>query len=187
MRRKDREMDRAFGEFVIDSAVFGSLAVYDEKLGITNLPLSIIRIEDNLYFHSAKVGEKVDFFKSNPTVCISFVTDVKVPNNYSAEELESFKTDKSRAKDLISNVFTTEFASCVVRGNIGLVEDEKEKIEAMRIICEKYTPDKMEFFNMAIEAGLSRVNIYKINTSNLTSKRKKYNSKGIELKYMEKE
>ncbi len=184
MRRKDREMNSEFAKYVIDKASFGSLAVYDDELGLENLPLSIIRLGDDLYFHSAKLGRKVEFFKKNPRVTISFVTDIKIPENYSQEELLSFKEDKSRAKDLISNVFTTEFASSIAYGKVFLVQDKEEKILAMRTICEKYTPDKMDYFDLAIEAGLSRVNVYKVPIEKLSSKRKKYDTKGIEMKYM---
>ena len=59
-----------------------------------------------------------------------------------------------------------------------------EKIKAMKLICEKYTPNKMDYFNIAIEAGLNRVNVYKISIENLSGKRKKYDSDGKELKWM---
>jgi len=53
MRRKDREMGRDFGYYVIDRARYGILSMIDgdEPYGI---PLSIVRHEENLYFHSAK-------------------------------------------------------------------------------------------------------------------------------------
>lgn len=184
MRRKDREMDYDFGLYVIDKAEFGSLAVYSKNLGLENLPLSIVRNEDTIYFHSAKLGNKVEIFKENPLVVVSFVVDTKIPENYSKEELEEFKSDKSKAKDLISKVFTTEFASALVYGQVNLVEARDEQIMVLRKICEKYTPSKMEYFPLAIEAGLSRVNIYKIKIDKLSSKRKKYDLDGLEMKYM---
>lgn len=186
MRRKDREMDRDFAYYVIDKSNFASLAVYDGSR-IENIPLSIVREGDKLYFHSAQAGNKVEIFKSRPQVTISFVTDLKIPNNYSPEELEAFKEDRSRARELISNVFTTEFASALVYGRLELVESRQEQIQAMRLICEKYTGDKMDLFDLAIEAGLSRVNVYRVLISEISSKRKKYNREGIELKYMKKE
>ena len=53
----------------------------------------------------------------------------------------------------------------------------------MRLVCEKYTPDKMEYFDMAIKAGLSRTNVYRVEIEAITSKRKKYDSSGKEMKW----
>ncbi len=184
MRRKDREMDREFGLQVIDNSIYGTLAVLDSENKINNIPLSIIRDGEYLYFHSAKAGKKVDIFKKEPDVCISFVIDTNIPDNFSPSELESFKGDKSKAKELISNVFTTEFASTIVHGKVIPVEEKNIKINTLKLICEKYTPDKMEFFQLAVEAGLERVNIYQIKIDEISSKRKKYDSKGVEMKWM---
>ena len=84
---------------------------------------------------------------------------------------------------LISSVFTTEFESAIVTGMVELVEDEQEKIGAMRLICEKYTPSKMKYFDTAIAAGLKRTNVYRVGMESVTAKRKKYDSKGVEMKY----
>ena len=84
---------------------------------------------------------------------------------------------------LISNVFTTEFESTIVTGVAKLVDDEDEKIGAMRLICEKYTPDKMQYFETAIVAGLNRTNVYRVKMETISAKRKKYDSEGVEMKY----
>ena len=54
------------------------------------------------------------------------------------------------------------------------MEDEEEKIKAIRLICEKYTPTKMDYINLAIKSGLKMINIYRIEIQGITSKRKKY-------------
>lgn len=184
MRRKDRQMDKEFGLDVIDRSTYGTLSVVDNKGRLINIPLSIVRDGDFLYFHSAREGSKVDIFKSNPRVCISFVVDTKIPENYSDDQLREFKNDPSKAKDLISNVFTTEFASTIINGSIRLVEDRELMIKAMKLICEKYTPSKMEYFPLAVEAGLGRVNVYEVEIREISSKRKKYDSKSIEMRWM---
>lgn len=184
MRRKDREMNKDFGLKVIDKSNFGTLCVLDRNNKINNIPLSIVREGDFLYFHSATSGNKVDILKEGPEVCISFVTDINIPDNFSQEELQKFKNDKSKAKELISNVFTTEFASAIIHGSVNLVYEKNIKINALKLICEKYTPSKMEYFPLAIEAGLERVNIYQIEIDDITSKRKKYDLEGIEMKWM---
>lgn len=182
MRRKDREMDRDFGYYVIDKARYGILSMIDdnEPYGI---PLSIVRHEESLYFHSAKDGKKVGTLANNPSVSVAFVGEISIPDNFTEEELKEIVSDESKTILLISSVFTTEYESAVIKGKVEIVEDEKERIKAMRLICEKYTPTKMKYFDMAIKAGLKRTNIYRISIEEIKAKRKRYDKQGKEMKY----
>jgi len=183
MRRKDREMGREFGLEVIDKSKFGIISMLDQDKEPYGLPLSIVRDEENLYFHSAMDGRKVIIFEKNPHVSIAFVGQVVVPENYTKEELDEIAKDESGAGLLLSHVFTTEFQSAIVKGKVVLIEDREEKIRAMKLICEKYTPSKMDYFDLAIHAGLNSTHVYKIGIEEITAKRKRYNSKGEEMKW----
>lgn len=44
----------------------------------------------------------------------------------------------------------------------------------MELLCEKYTPTKMDYFNMAIKEGLRKTNVYKIEMQEIKAKRKKF-------------
>lgn len=183
MRRKDREMNRDFVYQVIDKSTYGILSMVDQENEAYGIPLSIVRDKDNLYFHSAMEGRKVKILENNPKVSLAFIGQVKVPENYTKEELEEIGKDESKAALLISNVFTTEYESAVIKGRVKMVEDEEEKIKVMKLICEKYTPDHMDYFNIAIKAGLKRVNVYTIEIDEIKSKRKKYDKDGKEMKW----
>ena len=182
MRRKDREMDREFGIEVIDKSKYGVLSMIAEGDEPYGLPLSIVRDGEYLYFHSAMDGRKVKTLTKNPNVSVVFVGEIRIPENYTEEELREIAEDRSKAALLISKVFTTEYESAVVKGRVELVEDEQEKIRAMRLICEKHTPTKMDYFDMAIGAGLKRTNIYRIEMEEIKAKRKKYDTRGKEIK-----
>ena len=182
MRRKDRQMPPNFAHQVIDKAQYGVVSMIDGE-NTYSVPLSIVRSGDVLYFHSAKQGRKVDVLAHNANVTVVFVGDKRVPENYSADELEEMNKDASMAVKLISSVFTTEFESAIITGVAKLVDNEEEKIAAMRLICEKYTPNKMEYFDTAITAGLNRTNVYKVEMESISAKRKKYDSDGVEMKY----
>lgn len=181
MRRKDREMDIDFGYGVIDKARFGVLSMMDVD-DVYGLPLSIVRDGDILYFHSAKSGRKVSALESNPRVCVTFVGDVNIPELYTEEELSQIVSDKQKAASITSTVFTTEFESAIVKGNVELVVDDEERVAALRKICEKYTPTKMEYFDIAIQHGLKLTNVYRIKIDEVSAKRKKFDAFGKELK-----
>lgn len=184
MRRKDREMDIEFGKKIIDKSSYGILSMINMNSKPHGLPLSIVRDGDILYFHSSMDGEKVEIFENNSDVNVVFVGDVRVPEIYTNEELDEIVKDESKYVLLISKVFTTEFESAIVTGKLKKVEDIDEKIKAMAFICNKYTPSKMKYFEMAIKAGIKRANVYKIEIEKITAKRKKYDTQGEEMKDM---
>lgn len=183
MRRKDREMNREFGLEVIDKSRYGVISMINEDNEPYGIPLSIVRDENILYFHSAMDGRKVKVFEKNSNVSVAFIGETKIPENYTKDELDEIVKDESKAVLLISSVFTTQYESAVVKGKVKLVEDEEEKIKAMKLICEKYTPTKMDYFNIAIKAGLKKANVYGIEIEEITAKRKKYDTHGEEMKW----
>lgn len=187
MRRKDREMDREFGLKVIDKSKYGVVSVLDKNNLPYAMPLSIVRQGDMLYFHSATAGEKVDLFDLEPRVNVVFVGEVQVPDLYSKDEMQELSKDKKNAKIVVSTIYTTEFESAIVKGKISKIKDRNEKIQVLRLICEKYTPDKMILFDIGSEAGVDKVNIYAIGIEEITAKRKKFDSAGKEMKWMREE
>lgn len=182
MRRKDREMGKEFGLQIIDKARFGVLSAAVEKESYS-IPLSIARSGETLYFHSAMEGTKVEVFRNAPIATVVFVGDVKVPENFSEEELREMASDEKKAVELIRKVFTTEYESCIIKGTVRLVKEKGEEEEGHRAICEKFTPSKMDYFDIALKAGLHRTNIYAIDIEEITAKRKKYDDSGEEMKF----
>lgn len=183
MRRKDREMSLDFSVKLIDNSTYGVLSLIDSVGYPYGIPLSIVRDGYNLYFHSAKQGKKVDSMQDGNPVSVAFIGRVEVPELYSESQLSDFLEEEHSGKTLISKVFTTEFESTIVLGVIREVTNEKERINAMRLICEKYTPSKMPLFDLAINAGMSRTAIYRIEMASITGKRKKFDSEGEEMKW----
>ena len=108
--------------------------------------------------------------------------DVNVPELYTEEELEMLARSEQAAA-LISKVFTTEYESAVVTGVVKRVDDESEKIKALRLICEKYASDKMKYFHIAAQSGLSKTEVYRIEIKEVRAKRKRYDQFGEEMKW----
>lgn len=183
MRRKDREMDRDWGLQVIDRTPFAVLSITDTNGNPYAIPLSVARDGEQLYFHSARSGTKVDLLQSQPLACLTFVTDVNVPQLFSEEELEEMHTNEEKAGDIGSKVFTTEFASAIVYGRVEPVMDDEGKRRALEVICLKYAPDKMALFDMAASSGMKQTNIYRVAIEQITAKRKKYDTDGKEMKW----
>ncbi|MBQ3557225.1 MAG: pyridoxamine 5'-phosphate oxidase family protein [Oscillospiraceae bacterium] len=148
MRRKDRERDREFGLAVIDSCEYGTVALQGDEPYC--LPLSLVRVGEDLYFHCALEGKKMDLLRRNNKVWVSFVGE----NVAAADD------------------FTTYFRSAMVRGTATEVTDEGEKIAALRALCEKLTPAHMPAFDAAIARSLKVTGIWKIHMDEVTAKEK---------------
>ncbi len=175
-------MDARFGLEVIDKSPFATLSVVDKNGDPYSLPLSVVRKNNVLYFHSAKAGKKVDLFSNKPRVSLTFVCDVCVPDFLSYEELNKLQ-EQGNGSEIASRVFTTEYASAIVIGTVSLIDADSEKREALRMICEKYTPDKMFLFDAAIKSGMKLTNVYSIAIETITAKRKKFDADGNEMKW----
>lgn len=161
MRRKDREMNKDFALSIADKCEYAVLSMTDADNMPYCIPVTIVREDHKIYFHSAKEGLKTDILKSNPYICMSCVGDThRLPDK-----------------------FTTEFESAVIRGKAHEITDPNEKTHALRLLCLRHTPANMHEFSVSIEKSLERTAVWEIEISSITGKRKKYDSNGVEMKY----
>lgn len=148
MRRKDREMSEEFALEVCDGCDFAVLSVIDTQGLPYAVALNTVRDGKTLYFHSAKVGKKIDCLKNCGDVCLSFVSEAR----------------------LVPESFTTEYKSAVAFGQAVEVFDESEKIFALRLLCERFALSHMLGFDKAIKESLSHTAIWKVEISEITGK-----------------
>ena len=181
MRRKDREMSEEFALDVLDRAEFGVLSLCNGGKILSRI-LSFARDKKTIYFHSATSGEKVEALEEGTEVLVVFATDIVVPDLYDDDTLERLIREDGMGV-LLSKVFTTQYASTMVKGRVRKAQGD-EKILGLRRICEKYTPTKMIYFKDALETSLDRVLVYAVDLDEMTGKRKKFDSQGEEMKWM---
>lgn len=167
MRKESREMSAEWALEVFDKAPYITVSMTEEDGTPYGLPLSLVRTDENtFYFHCAKEGKKLDLLKKNPKVCLSAVTKCKPTIG---------------PKD---GSFTLEFKSAIAFGQAEIVENDAEKIEGLRAICNRFLPQHMDAFNDAISRSLSRTAVVKITLSEPpTGKRKQYDNQGEEMKW----
>lgn len=151
MRRKDRQMPEEFAWEVVDKCEYAFLAMTAEDGSPYGLPVTIVRNGREIYFHSALEGRKVECLRRSPRVCLSCVGDTRVP----------------------PGKFTTLFESAVIFGTAAEVTGEDEKIRALRLLCQRHTPDNMENFPRAAAGSLARTGVWKITAEEITGKAKR--------------
>lgn len=161
MRRKDREMPTDFALSIVDKCEWAVVSCIDINNMPYCFPISIVRDGNNIYFHSAKNGYKIDSLRRSDCVCISCVGDTH----------------------RMTDEFTTEYESAIVRGVASEVLDDKEAIFALKLLCIRHIPANMDNFQTELDGSIGRTAVWKIKISEISGKRKKFGKDGIELKY----
>lgn len=156
MRRSDRAQSLEFAQALIDRCTYGVVAISTGEDTPYCLPLSLVRVDNRLYFHCAKQGRKLDLLHRNPKVCVTFV------GTSEPAYVES------------NNTFTDYFQSAMVTGTASEVLEDDEKIEALRALCTKVTPEGMsgDNFERAVSGSLAVTGVWRIEMEEITAKAK---------------
>ena len=139
MRKIQREKSAKWAFEVFDKAPYITVSMTRPDGTPYGLPLNLVRKDETtFYFHCAEEGEKIDCIMHNPVVSLSAVS--KCTPKYEEDR----------------NNFTEYYHSAVAIGRAELVSDVTEKIEALKLLCERFLPGYMEHFDEAIARSLGR-------------------------------
>lgn len=145
MRKAGRRKDAAWAMDVFDRAPYVTMSMTRPDGTPYGLPLSLVRKgADVFYFHCAGEGEKLDCLRRNPTVSLSAVSRCT----------PKFEEDK--------NNFTEHYHSAIAVGRAEIVEEDAEKIKALRLLCERFLPKYMDRFDDAIARSLAITTVVRI-------------------------
>ena len=148
MRRQRQQLTQEESIAILQKATAGTLALLGDDGYPYAVPISYVYNEGKLYFHSALNGHKVDAIRKydKASFCVIEQDDVQ-PEKY-----------------------TTFFRSVIAFGRIHIVEDEKEKLEIVRMLGNRYNPNQDDALQKEIESGLSRLLAIRFDIEHLTGK-----------------
>lgn len=144
MRKISREKDADWAMDVFERAPFVTISMTRPDDTPYGLPISMIHVGNKFYFHCAEEGEKLDCIARNPMVSLSAVSKCS----------PKFEEEKEN--------YTMYYHSAVALGKAELVEDNDEKIEALRLLCERFLPKYMSHFDDAIRRSLNRTAVVRV-------------------------
>lgn len=145
MRKAARQKDTAWALDVFDKAPYVTVSMTRPDGTPYGLPLSLVRKDDKtFYFHCAGEGEKIDCILKNPIVSLSAVS--KCSPRYEER----------------NNNFTEYFHSAVALGKAEMVDNDSEKIQALKLLCQRFLPDYMNHFDDAIARSLANTTVVRI-------------------------
>lgn len=151
--RQDREItDSNVFQSILENGKYGvvGLSKNDEPYVVT-LSYGYDKVENTLYFHCAKKGQKIDFIKANPRACVTIIED----NGFDDETCEH------------------SYKSLIVRGKIELVQDREEIDRGIRLMIhqlEKRDIDKLLSKLTTTDKHYLRLQMLKMKIESITGK-----------------
>lgn len=147
MRRIDKQtsIEKAWGIF--DESDYALVSMIHEGKPYC-CALSVARIGEMLYFHSAKKGEKISALRTYPDVCLHAVARMKN----------------------VQEIFSVYYASCTIKGRAYEVVNAEEKHRALLAICEKFATENMQLAEKEIQGAIAMCGVWSIEVDEITGK-----------------
>lgn len=147
IRRSDREITIQEAKALLDKAEYGVLSTVDKDCQPYGVPLSFVYRNDDIYFHCALSGQKLENIANNTKVSFCVVGNTKV----------------------LPDKFATEYESAVVFGVASEIKGA-EKHSALLWLLEKYCSDYIEKGKQYIEQQDKATKCFKIEICHITGK-----------------
>ena len=149
MRRKDKEItEKSEIESIIRNALVCRLGLTDNGTPYI-VPLCFGYKDNRLYFHSAKVGRKIEILKRNSEVCFEFDDNVEVQAAKAACD------------------WGMKYRSVIGYGRASFVEDPEEKRNALDVIMAQYADGAFEYSEKEFRKAL----VIKVEIESITGKK----------------
>jgi len=144
---------------VLDKAEYGTLAVCHNNKPYA-VPLNFVRIEENIYFHSALKNKKMKMLEQNPYVSFSVVESYSIIASF-------FSSTEGLACPA-----THFFKSVSIDGVAEVVENREEKAMMFEAMMQKLQPEGgyKPFSDEAYDKALEVTAVVKIVPSSVTCK-----------------
>jgi len=149
VRRQDRLLDKKSAVEILRNGEYGFLAMQSENGGGYGMPIGYVwNGDDSIYLHCAPVGRKLRCIELCNKVTFSVVGKTKV----------------------IPEKFTTAYESILLECKAFINLPKKEKMIALELLIEKYSPDHKEIGLAYAENSFDRTEIIRLDVLNWSGK-----------------
>lgn len=147
MRRKRQLLPTEESVAILQRMTNGTLSLHGDDGYPYAIPVSYVYADGKLYFHTAVKGHKVDAIRRDAKVsfCVVEQDDIKPAE------------------------FTTYFRSVIAFGKARILEDEGEKLSALRLLADKYSSGEAGM-EAEIAKGFNHLLMVEITVEHLTGK-----------------
>jgi len=151
MRRANREMSKEECEEVLLRNNAGILSLNNVDGYPYGVPLNYFYDGDALYFHGANEGRKLNLISKDHKACFSII-------------------DKN---EVLPDIFSTDYISVILFGDIEVVEDEELKCEILRKLSKDLGCEDDEKISKYIKGSSAFCTVLKFTTIHMTGKMRK--------------
>ena len=148
MRRKKQQLSEEDIQAVLKRGTSGVLAVIGDEGYPYAVPMSYVFADGKIYMHSALSGHKIDAINTDDRVSFCVID----------------------ADDVMPADFTTQFRSVIAFGRARIIEDDEEKLAALRCLGDRYNPGQEEAVSAEAMKGLQRLHMIEITIEHLSGK-----------------
>lgn len=148
MRRSRQKLSEQECADILKQCTSGTLALLGDEGYPYAVPISYVYSGGRLYFHSALRGHKVDAIRNYDKASFAVIA----------------------ADDVQPREFTTYFRSVICFGHISIVETDVEKMEATRLLGERYNPGDAEGLAQEIKKGYKAMCVLRLDIEHMTGK-----------------
>ena len=148
MRRNRQQLSKDECESILGRCTSGVLALTGDGGYPYAVPLSYVYANGAIIFHSAVHGHKVDAIRQDNrcSFCVIEQDDIRPAE------------------------FTTYFRSVIAFGRIHILEDADEKVQALRQLGRRYSPNNEPGLQHEIDKSLDRVLLLRLDIEHLSGK-----------------
>lgn len=148
MRRNKQQLTPEECQNILDKSTSGVLSLIGDGGYPYGVPMSYVYHNGKIFFHSATTGHKID----------AIGTEEKCSFTIIAQD------------DIHNEEYTTYFRSVIVFGRIHIIEDEAEKLAALRSLGERYNPNDNAGLQREIDKGFSHLHILRLDIEHISGK-----------------
>ena len=156
IRRQDRILEADQALTLLLNGEYGFLAMSNDGSAY-GIPISYIYSDNKIYLHCAPEGEKLRYIEKNPSVCFCVVGSTMV----------------QPAK------FTTAYESVLAFGDIVTVDDNDERMKALELLVDKYSPEYKEIGLKYAKGSFSRTTVLRIDIKRISGKSKRSDAPSV--------
>ena len=148
MRRNRQQLSREECERILSRCTSGVLALTGDGGYPYAVPLSYVYADGTIIFHSAVQGHKVDAIRRDNRCSFCVI-----------------EQDEIRPAE-----FTTYFRSVIAFGRIQILEAADEKVQALRLLGRRYSPNDEAGLQHEIDKSLDHVMLLRLDIEHFSGK-----------------
>jgi uncharacterized protein len=152
IRRQDRLLTEESAKQLLKAGEYAVLSMQAEDGGVYSVPINYVWDgTESIYLHCAKEGRKLRCIDlcNKVSICVVGKTNV------------------------ISDKFTTEYESIIIDCTAVRNLEEKERVEALHLLLNKYSPNDKEVGKKYVKGALDQTEIIRLDIVDWSGKSKK--------------